>query len=127
MQNKLTPQVAAVSACAHNYVHCAAKMVEAIETTHNINSVSSGADFDALFIPGGHGVVYDMVDNQELQDVISDAFDAGKVVASVCHGPAAFAKVNSKKTGKPIVEGKQVCMSCRLAESCMQLQVCTRW
>ncbi|WP_282603153.1 type 1 glutamine amidotransferase domain-containing protein [Paracoccus sp. PARArs4] len=63
--------------------------------------------FDALYVPGGHGAMYDLAESDLVAGVIGTAWDAGKVVASVCHGPAAFAKAVDAN-GDPIVKGRKV-------------------
>ncbi len=41
--------------------------------------------FDAVFIPGGHGPMVDLVNYQDLQRLLA-AFDReGKMIAAVCH------------------------------------------
>lgn len=44
-------------------------------------------DYDALFLPGGHGPMEDLADNPALGRVLTAAYDAGKPVAALCHGP----------------------------------------
>ena len=63
--------------------------------------------YDALYIPGGHGAMYDLATSDLVAKVIGTAWDNGKVVASVCHGPAAFAKAVDAN-GDPIVKGHKV-------------------
>ncbi|WP_305969060.1 MULTISPECIES: type 1 glutamine amidotransferase domain-containing protein [unclassified Mameliella] len=63
--------------------------------------------YDALYIPGGHGAMYDLATSDLVAKVIGTAWDNGKVVASVCHGPAAFAKAVDAN-GDPIVKGRKV-------------------
>ncbi|KEP69389.1 NonF [Thioclava dalianensis] len=63
--------------------------------------------YDALYIPGGHGAMYDLAESDVAAKAIGAAWDGGKVVASVCHGPAAFAKVVDKD-GVSIVKGRKV-------------------
>jgi len=63
--------------------------------------------YDALYIPGGHGAMFDLAESDLVAKAIGRAWDAGKVVASVCHGPAAFAKVVDAN-GDPIVKGRKV-------------------
>jgi len=65
------------------------------------------AEYDALYIPGGHGAMYDLADSDLVAEVIGEAWDQGKVVASVCHGPAAFNKAVDAG-GTPIVKGRKV-------------------
>lgn len=63
--------------------------------------------YDALYIPGGHGAMFDLATSELVAKVIGTAWDNGKVVASVCHGPAAFAKAVDAN-GDPIVKGRKV-------------------
>ncbi|SDE30883.1 type 1 glutamine amidotransferase domain-containing protein [Limimaricola pyoseonensis] len=65
------------------------------------------AGYDALYIPGGHGAMYDLAESDLVAAVIGKAWDQGKVVASVCHGPAAFRKAVDAN-GDPIVKGRKV-------------------
>ncbi|MBZ2188752.1 type 1 glutamine amidotransferase domain-containing protein [Alcanivorax sp. JB21] len=64
-------------------------------------------DVDAIFIPGGHGTMFDMPDNPLLAGAIEQAYANGAIVAAVCHGPAAF--VGPKKPdGSPVVSGHRL-------------------
>src|SRR4051812_11001554 len=47
-------------------------------------------DYDAVFFPGGLGPMMDIATDPEVKRVVARAWDAGKIVAAVCHGPAAF-------------------------------------
>lgn len=64
-------------------------------------------EYDAFYLPGGHGVCYDMPNDELLAKVLGDACDSGKIVSSVCHGPAAFATA-ILANGDSIVKGKKV-------------------
>lgn len=64
------------------------------------------SEFDAIFYPGGHGPMFDLVDDKDSQQLIVEFYNAGKTVAAVCHGPIAFANV--KIDGKPLLQGRQV-------------------
>ena len=61
--------------------------------------------FDILFLAGGHGTCTDFPDGAAA--IVSSAFEAGKVVAAVCHGPMGL--VNATVGGEPLVKGKKVC------------------
>jgi len=63
-------------------------------------------DFDAVFYPGGHGPMWDLVDNPDSIRLIESFYNAGKPVAAVCHAPAVLHRVSYK--GAPIVKGKRV-------------------
>lgn len=69
--------------------------------------VGRSADFDALFYPGGHGPMFDLVDDADSIKLIEEFYSAGKVVAAVCHGTIAL--VNAKQgNGEPLLKGKEV-------------------
>jgi putative intracellular protease/amidase len=63
-------------------------------------------DFDAIFYPGGHGPMWDLVDNPVSIALIESFYNAGKPVAAVCHAPAVLHRVEIQ--GVPLVRGKRV-------------------
>jgi putative intracellular protease/amidase len=49
------------------------------------------AGYDAVFIPGGHGPMQDLAVDPDVARILAAMLpDSSKVVASLCHGPAAF-------------------------------------
>ena len=74
-----------------------------LQQTHPLEGLRAD-DFDAVFIPGGHGTMFDFPDNPVLGALVADFHAQGKPIASVCHGPAAFVGV-TRSDGKPLVEG----------------------
>jgi len=77
-----------------------------IQNTPAFSSIDT-ANFDVVFLPGGHGTMFDYPLSDELARLI-ERFDAeGKIVAAVCHGPAGL--VSAKKAdGTPLVAGRRV-------------------
>jgi putative intracellular protease/amidase len=63
-------------------------------------------DFDTIFYVGGHGPMWDLVDNKTSIALIESFYDSGKPVAAVCHSPAVFHLVQYR--GEPLVKGKRV-------------------
>jgi putative intracellular protease/amidase len=64
------------------------------------------ADYDAIFLPGGHGTMWDFTD-PVLATVIGKIWDNGAVVGAVCHGPAGL--INAVRSdGLPLVHGFRV-------------------
>jgi putative intracellular protease/amidase len=63
-------------------------------------------DYDSIFYVGGHGPMWDLVDNPVSIALIESFYNSGKPVAAVCHSPAVFHKVTHK--GAPLVKGKRV-------------------
>lgn len=66
----------------------------------------NSADFDTIFYVGGHGPMWDLVDNKVSIALIESFYNSGKPVAAVCHSPAVFHRVMYQ--GAPIVKGKRV-------------------
>jgi putative intracellular protease/amidase len=63
-------------------------------------------DFDTIFYVGGHGPMWDLVDNPDSIALIESFYDSGKPVSAVCHSPAVFHRVMYQ--GQPLVKGKRV-------------------
>lgn len=64
-------------------------------------------DFDAIFLPGGHGTVFDFPNSETLQYVLQQFAEENRVIGSVCHGPSAFVNV-TYQNGTPLVKGKKM-------------------
>jgi putative intracellular protease/amidase len=67
----------------------------------------NAADYSAVFLPGGHGTMWDTAIDEATARLVSDSFNAGKPTAAVCHGPAGLVKA-LRSDGKSIVFGKRV-------------------
>ena len=81
-----------------------AEDIRALNASLPVADVKAG-DFDAVFLPGGHGTMMDFPDNAVLQGLLADFAEQGKVIAAVCHGPAGFAGVK-RRDGSFLVAGK---------------------
>ena len=65
------------------------------------------AGFDAIFFPGGHGAMWDLPTDQGVTLAVEAAYQANKIIAAVCHGPAGL--VTAKRPdGKSILHGKRI-------------------
>ncbi|WLR42047.1 type 1 glutamine amidotransferase domain-containing protein [Bacillus carboniphilus] len=78
-----------------------------LQDTMKIEDIQDTTLFDAIFLPGGHGTMFDLPENKKLQEIIRDLYEANKTVAAVCHGPAGLVGVKSSD-GTPLVSGKTV-------------------
>ncbi|MCC0806155.1 type 1 glutamine amidotransferase domain-containing protein [Methylobacterium sp. W2] len=65
------------------------------------------SDYDAVFLPGGHGTMWDLPQSNVLAALLGKAWASGKVIAAVCHGPAGLVNVTDE-TGAPLVKGRRV-------------------
>jgi len=65
------------------------------------------ADYDAVFYPGGHGPLWDLVSDKDSIALIENFYNHDKPIAFVCHAPAAL--INAKRAdGSYLVAGKDV-------------------
>jgi putative intracellular protease/amidase len=80
---------------------------------HSVPLQKLGAKkFDAYFVCGGHGVMWDLgalepAAHGVLPKLLASEYEAGKCVAAVCHGPAALVPVRLSN-GDSIVKGLRV-------------------
>lgn len=75
-----------------------------LENTKSISQVKI-EDYDALFLAGGQSPMYTFIDNVKLHKFVSDFYEAGKVVAIVCHATCVLLKTKTKD-GELLVDGK---------------------
>ena len=80
----------------------------------------NAADFDAVFYPGGHGPLWDLVDNRDSIALIEQFLAANKPVAAVCHATAALLNVKDAQ-GEFVVKGKAVTGFTNSEEDAVQL------
>lgn len=78
----------------------------AIATTAKLADVNP-ARYAAVFFAGGHGAMWDLPNSPAVQGVTRGVFEAGGVVAAVCHGPAALINV-TLSDGTYLVSGRNV-------------------
>lgn len=64
-------------------------------------------NFDAVFYPGGHGLLWDLVENKTSDQLIESFYANNKPVSFVCHAPAILKHINDQN-GVSIVKGKNV-------------------
>jgi putative intracellular protease/amidase len=76
-----------------------------LSQTVELSGVKS-EDFDTVFYSGGHGPMWDLVDNPDSMTLIESFWSSGKPVAAVCHSSAVFHRVLDQ--GVSIVKGKRV-------------------
>ncbi len=87
--------------------------------TKVLSEVNS-SDFDAVFYPGGHGPLWDLVDNTDSISLIESFIKEQKPVAAVCHASAAFLNVKDID-GNALVAGKKVTGFTNSEEAAVQL------
>lgn len=64
-------------------------------------------DYDAVFYPGGFGLLSDLADNEDVGKLTAELFEKGAVIGAVCHGPAGLLPVKLSN-GKYLIENLTV-------------------
>jgi putative intracellular protease/amidase len=67
---------------------------ERLSSAARLEDVSPG-DYDAVFVPGGHGPMEDLAVSEHMGRLLATMLEQGRVVGSVCHGPAALLPAQS--------------------------------
>lgn len=106
-QPPIDPKSADVSAATEDTKRYDSDLVllEKMKNTEKLSNVNQ-ADYDAVFYPGGHGPLWDLVEDEKSIALIADFYMHNKPVAFVCHAPAALKNV--KINGDFLVKGKNV-------------------
>ncbi|MFG6096977.1 type 1 glutamine amidotransferase domain-containing protein [Leptothoe sp. ISB3NOV94-8A] len=78
----------------------------ALANTLAIDQVDAG-DYDAIFMPGGHGTMWDFATSSTLSNLIEAFDEEEKIIAAVCHAPAGLVNVKTS-AGEPLIKGKVV-------------------
>jgi len=92
---------------------------EVLANTQQLASVNQ-ADYDAVFYPGGHGVLWDLVESDESKKLIESFYQHNKPVSFVCHAPAVLKHIKDVD-GNPLVKGKKVTGFTNQEEDAVQL------
>ena len=78
----------------------------ALAQTTALSPSVRAADYDGLFVPGGHGCMVDLADSAAVHNLVGDFARQGKVIAAVCHGPVALLGA-TLADGSPLLRGKR--------------------
>ena len=65
-----------------------------------------GADYIAVFIPGGHGALIGLPESEDVKAILEWCAANDKFVISLCHGPAAFLAVGDDSD---LYRGYKIC------------------
>ncbi|MEW2401836.1 type 1 glutamine amidotransferase domain-containing protein [Streptomyces sp. NPDC046862] len=64
-------------------------------------------DYDAIYLTGGHGVMFDFHQSEALETLIARFHETDRIVSAVCHGPCGLLDV-TLSSGEPLVKGRNV-------------------
>ncbi|MCW8345049.1 type 1 glutamine amidotransferase domain-containing protein [Vibrio sp. ZSDZ65] len=77
-----------------------------INNTIPVNQINI-ADYDAIFYPGGFGLLSDLASNDDFARLAATHYEDGGVIAAVCHGPAALLPI-TLSNGEKLLASKSV-------------------
>ncbi|WP_419418411.1 type 1 glutamine amidotransferase domain-containing protein [Legionella sp. D16C41] len=77
-----------------------------LKNSLNIADVNP-ANYHALYLTGGHGVCFDFPKSESLIELINQFYDANKIIAAVCHGPAGLLETK-RSDGQYLVHDKKL-------------------
>lgn len=78
----------------------------AIRATRRLDQVNP-SDYSTIFFAGGHGAMWDFPKTKAVNDVSREIWEAGGIVAAVCHGPAALVNI-TLSNGVLLVAGRKL-------------------
>ncbi|HKR72990.1 MAG TPA: type 1 glutamine amidotransferase domain-containing protein [Candidatus Nitrosocosmicus sp.] len=79
---------------------------EKLDNSLVLKEVSSD-DYISLFLPGGHGPMWDLSQDNDLKRIVEDFYNKDKIISAVCHGPAGLLQATDKN-GYSILKNKRV-------------------
>lgn len=77
-----------------------------LENTLVLSQVSAN-DYDTLFLPGGHGPMWDLSSDENMKKIVEGFYSDKKIVSAVCHGPAGLLQATDRN-GNSILKGKKI-------------------
>ena len=91
----------------------------ALANTVKLQDVSAD-DYDAVFYPGGHGLMWDLVEDGFSISLLEKMYSSGKLIAAVCHATAVLRNAKAPD-GTPLVRGKAVTGFSNTEEAAVEL------
>ena len=95
------------------------RLREGLKQAPALRDVQTSA-YDAVFLSGGHGVMWDFTASPELVVALEQFALQSKPIAAVCHGPAALVPVMDKRS-QPLTRGRKVACFSNEEERAVQL------
>lgn len=65
------------------------EFMKLLDNTKSIHEADV-SEYDAVYFTGGHGTMFDFVDNEDISRILKEMDKDIKVISSVCHGAAAL-------------------------------------
>lgn len=90
-----------------------AERIRSLETFQHPLSLAKMSDadmlsYDAIFFPGGHGPMVDLYQNADVKRILQLFHPTEKIIAAVCHGPAALLAAGEGPDGAWMFDGYKI-------------------
>ncbi|MGL4737192.1 MAG: type 1 glutamine amidotransferase domain-containing protein [Cellulosilyticaceae bacterium] len=82
------------------------KFMNKLGNTLSIEQVNA-SDYDIIYYTGGHGVIWNLLNDSKMQNVAKEIYENGGIVLAVCHGLAGLLNIKLSN-GKNLVDGVNV-------------------
>ncbi|MFD1379134.1 type 1 glutamine amidotransferase domain-containing protein [Fodinicurvata halophila] len=60
-----------------------------LASTKPVSEVAA-SEYAAVYLPGGHGTMWDFPENEALGRLLAESFESDRILASICHGAAGL-------------------------------------
>jgi putative intracellular protease/amidase len=77
-----------------------------LATPQPLKSIRS-KDYEAIYFPGGSGPVFDLAGHPEVNRLVLEFYNENKIIAALCHGPAALTYVKLPN-GERLITGLNI-------------------
>ena len=84
--------------------------IKILRNTQKLSEINY-ENFDAIFLPGGHGPMYDLANDKFLAKVIEYFYNTEKIISAVCHGPAGLLLAQDKWNTSILKNKKVTCFT----------------
>lgn len=79
------------------------KLLKNSKSLRDINSES----YDVVYLAGGHGTMYDFPNDINIQNIVRNQYERGKIVAAICHGVSGLLNVQLSNS-EYLIKGKTI-------------------
>lgn len=80
--------------------------MDQLKNTRSVADVNVD-QYDAIYLTGGHGVMFDFANNEALACLIAEFYENNKIVCAVCHGPCGLLNVKLSN-GNYLIKDKKL-------------------
>jgi putative intracellular protease/amidase len=80
--------------------------MDRLENTKKVSDVKL-EDYDAIYLTGGHGTMFDFPESQALEDLMAKFYETGRIVSTVCHGATGLLNVKLSN-GENLIKGNDI-------------------